>query len=192
MFLLSSSTNNAPKSNYRTTTQADISLKIYIMSIPFKKRKQPRSLHILISKLTTSVLQSDFCFCPSNHMFTRNIWDKFIEFFFFFWNFLILKFLKTNEVNLFQISRRWTWDSQLITPEQQPKSTERRGKNKNVTFENNTSKNSNVVNFIFDSSSVRTVSGKFQNSGNLYLLQTLMKRFSKNDYSTCIILLTDL
>ena len=42
---------------------------------------------------------------------------------------------------------------------------------------------------MFDYSSIRTVSGKFQNSGNLFLLQTLMKRFS-NDYSTCIILVT--
>ena len=42
---------------------------------------------------------------------------------------------------------------------------------------------------MFDYSSIRTIIEKFRNSGNPYLLQTLMKRFSNNDYSTCIILL---
>ena len=45
---------------------------------------------------------------------------------------------------------------------------------------------------MFDYSLIRIVTGKFQNDGNLYLLQTLMEHFKINDYSTCIILLTGL
>ena len=45
---------------------------------------------------------------------------------------------------------------------------------------------------MFDYSLIRTVSGKFQNDRNLYLLQTLMERFKINDYSSCITLLTGL
>ena len=73
--------------------------------------------------------------CASNHMFKREIWDKFTEFTFLkFWNLPsetceVSKFQKMNEVNFPQISRinMWFLVNHMVT------SSQRAHKGKNYT-----------------------------------------------------------
>ena len=160
-----------------------IFLQQYMLSIYYKKRKQPCSSHILNSILTTSLLQSDFCFCTSTCLqgkFVINLPSLFSK------N-LIFKISKNKrgefipdsmKVNMwFQVNHTWTTTKEYWE-----------GRIKMSLLR----KKHQTIQMLSISCSIRTVRVEFQNSGNLCLLQTLMKRSSNTDYSTCIIVLTSL